>query len=71
MHSNKTKETRDTKNFPRGNDKGENPTTSSEIECAPMAAVKPENINMISNNLFSLSLSLEIASPLSLMRPNE
>ena len=46
MHSNKTQETRDTKNFPRGNHKGENPETSSEIESAPK--VKPENIKMIS-----------------------
>ena len=36
----------ETKNFPWGNYKGENPTTSSEIESAPK--VKPENINMIS-----------------------
>ena len=28
----KTQETRDTKNFPQGKHKGENPTTSSEIE---------------------------------------
>ena len=35
MHRNKTKETRDTKNFPWGNHKGENPTTSAEIELAP------------------------------------
>ena len=45
MHSNKTqaqhKETRDTKNFPRGNHKGENPATSSEIESTPK--VKPQN----------------------------
>ena len=45
MHSNKTQETRDTKNFPQGNHKGENTATSSEIESAPK--VKPENINMI------------------------
>ena len=37
MHSNKTQETRDTKNFPQGKHKGEKPTTSSEIEWAPMA----------------------------------
>ena len=30
-----TQETRDTKKFPWGNHKGENPTTSSEIELAP------------------------------------
>ena len=45
MHSNKTQETRDTKNFPQGNDKGENPKTSLEIELAPK--VKPKNIKMI------------------------
>ena len=46
MHNNKTQETRDTKNFTRGNHKGENLTTSSEIELAPK--VKPENIKMMS-----------------------
>ena len=46
MHSNKTQETRDTKNFPQGNHKRENPTTSLDIELAPK--VKPRNINMIS-----------------------
>ena len=46
MHNNKTQETRDTKNFPRGNHKGENPATSLEIESEPK--VKPENIKMIS-----------------------
>ena len=46
MHNNETKETRDTNNFPRGINKGENPATSSEIELAPK--VKPENIEMIS-----------------------
>ena len=46
MHETKTQETRDTKNFLRGNHKGENPVTSSEIELAPK--VKPENIKMIS-----------------------
>ena len=30
MHNNKTQETRDTKNFPWGNHKGENPTTYSD-----------------------------------------
>ena len=40
MHNNKAQETRDTKNFPRGKNKGENPATSSEIESAPK--VKPE-----------------------------
>ena len=34
------------KYFPQGNHKGENPTTSSEIESVPK--VKPENIKMIS-----------------------
>ena len=42
----KKQETRDTKNFPQGNHKGENPATSSKIESAQK--VKPENINMIS-----------------------
>ena len=46
MQSNKTQETRDTNNFPWGNHKGENPTTSLEIESTPK--VKLENINMIS-----------------------
>ena len=46
MHRNKTQETRDTKNFPQGNHKGENIATSSEIELAPK--VKPKNIKMIS-----------------------
>ena len=46
MHINKIQETRDTKNFPQGNHKGENPAASSEIESAPK--VKPENIKMIS-----------------------
>ena len=39
-------ETRDTKNFPWGNHKGENPATFSEIESTPKE--KPENIKMIS-----------------------
>ena len=60
MHSNKntitTQETRDTKNFPQGNHKGENPTTSSEIESTPK--VKPENSKMTSQHQQSLSLSL-------------
>ena len=46
MNNNKTQDTRDTKNSPWGNHKGENPTTSLEIELAPK--VKPENIKMIS-----------------------
>ena len=46
MQSNKTQETRDTKNFPQGNHKGENPATPSKIELAQK--VKPKNINMIS-----------------------
>ena len=36
----------ETKNFPRGNHKEENPATFLEIESAPK--VKPENIKMIS-----------------------
>ena len=54
MHNNKQNR-QGTQNFPQGNHKGENPATSFEIEWAPMAAVKPKNIKMISNNLFSLS----------------
>ena len=46
MHNNKTQETRDTKNFPQGNHKGENPATSSDIESTPK--VKLENIKIIS-----------------------
>ena len=46
MQNNKKQETRDTKNFPQGNHKGENHETSSEIESAPK--VKTENIKMIS-----------------------
>ena len=46
MHSNKTQDTRDTKNFPLGNHKGENLATSSEIESTQKE--KPENIKMIS-----------------------
>ena len=68
MHSNKTQETRDTKNFHQGNHKGENHATSSEIESAPK--IKPENTKMISTASVSLSHT-ERASPLSLMRPNE
>ena len=68
MHNIKTQETRDTKNFPWGNHKGENLTTSSEIESAPKA--KPENIKMISTVFVSLSHT-ERYSPLSLMHPNE
>ena len=55
MHSNKTQETRDTKNFIQGNHKGENPATSSEIESAPK--VKLENIKMISQQQQLLSHS--------------
>ena len=50
MHNNKRQETRDTKNFPWGNHNGEKPTTSSEIEQAPMEKVKPKNTKMISDN---------------------
>ena len=46
MHKNKIEETRDTNNFPQGNNKGENPATLLEIESEPK--VKPENIKMIS-----------------------
>ena len=46
MHGNKAQETRDISNFPRGNHKGQNPATSSEIESTPK--VKPKNIKMIS-----------------------
>ena len=56
MHSNKTQaqhKRRDTKNFPQGNHKEENPATSSKIESAPK--VKPENSKMISRQQQSLS----------------
>ena len=46
MHNNETQETRDTKNFPQENHKGENPATSLEIESTPK--VKPQNGEMIS-----------------------
>ena len=46
IHNNKTQETRDAKNFPQGNHKGENPATSSEIESTPK--VKPKDTKMIS-----------------------
>ena len=46
MHINKTQETRDTNNFPRGNHKGEKHETSLEIE--PALKLKPKNIKMIS-----------------------
>ena len=42
MHINKTQETRDRKNFARGNHKGENPTTSLEIESTQK--VKPKTV---------------------------
>ena len=42
MHSNKTQETRDIKNFPQGNHKGENPANSSEIESAPKLKPKKQ-----------------------------
>ena len=60
MHSNKTQETRDTKNFPWGNHKEENLATSSEIESAPK--VKPENIKMISLTAAVSLLSQQILS---------
>ena len=56
MHSNKHKR-RDTKNFPRGNHKGENPATSSEIEWAPTAAIKPKDKKDDLQQLFSVSFS--------------
>ena len=55
------------KDFPWGNHKGENPTTYSEIKWAQMAAVKPRKMTSI----VVLSLSLERASPFSLMRSSE
>ena len=42
MHNNKTQEKRDTNNFPLENHKGENPTTSSEIESTPK--VEPKTV---------------------------
>ena len=47
MHRNQSQETIDIRYFPRGNHKGENPTTSSEIEWAPIEKVRPENTKMI------------------------
>ena len=70
MHSNQSQETIETRYFPRGNHKGENPVTSSEIESSPMLVAKHENIKMISTAYVSLSHT-ERASPLSFMRPNE
>ena len=69
MHNNKTQDTRDTKNFPQGNHKGENPATSSEIEWAPKVATKKPKTKDDLQQLFSLSL--ERTSPFSLMCPNE
>ena len=60
MHMNQSQETRDIKNFPRWNHKGENPTTSSETEWAPMVAVKPKDIKYDFQQLFSLSLLRDI-----------
>ena len=40
MHNIKTQGTRDTKNFPQGNHKGENTGNSSEIESAPKLKAK-------------------------------
>ena len=54
MHNNKHKK-KETKNFPQGNHKGENPTTSSKIEWAPMAAVKPKDKKDDLQQLFSLT----------------
>ena len=50
MHNNQSQETIDTKIYPWGNHKVKNPATSSEIEWAPMAAVKPKDIKMITNS---------------------
>ena len=62
MHNNKTQETRDTKNFPQGNHKGENPTTSSEIESTPKLKTRKQEddlpivaISLLSQQLLSLT----------------
>ena len=68
MHNNQSQEAIDTRYFPRGNHKGENPATSLEIEWAPIAKVKSKNTNMIFWQ--QLSLSLIPTSSLSLMRPS-
>ena len=62
MHSNKHKRQETQRIFLGKKHKGENPETSSEIEWAPIVAVKPEN-KKDDLHIFSLSLSL--------MRPNE
>ena len=64
MHKNKSKETIDTRYFPSGNHKKENPTTSLEIEWAPMATVKPKDKKDDLQQLFSLSLTWESFSSL-------
>ena len=56
MHSNKTQETRDTQIFPRGNHKGENPATSSEIESTPKYKI-PKHKDDLPTVAVSLSLS--------------
>ena len=43
MHTNKIQETMNTVFFLKETINGENPTTSSEIECVSMAAVKPKD----------------------------
>ena len=69
MHNNKTQEKRDTKNFPQGNHKGENPTTSSEIESAQNGKTKKQQDDLLTA---ANSLShTKRASPVSLMHPNE
>ena len=55
MHNNKHKRQETQKKFPRGNHKGENPATSSEIEWAPMVAVKPKDRKDDLQQLFSLT----------------
>ena len=67
MDINQSQETIYTRDFPRGNHKGEKPTTSSEIEWAPNAKVKPKDTKMIYANcslshLFKLLLSHSCAS---------
>ena len=59
--------TRDTKNFHRGNHKGEKPTTFLEIESAPKVKPKKhkDDLLIVAVSLLSQQLLL------SLIRPNE
>ena len=58
MHNNQSQETMDTNIFPWGNHKGENPTTFSEIEWAPMAAVKPKDRKYDLQQMISITCAI-------------